>query len=65
LKKAVALDPGLVDAQFFLGMAFYHEGLYADALAPLEAYRESAGKSLDVSELKQLDGVIAECRARK
>jgi arylsulfatase A-like enzyme/Flp pilus assembly protein TadD len=65
LKKAVGLDPGLVDAQFFLGMAFFHEGLYADALAPLEAYRESAGKSLDVSELKQLDGVIAECRARK
>jgi arylsulfatase A-like enzyme/Flp pilus assembly protein TadD len=65
LKKAVGLDPGLVDAQFFLGMAYYHEELYADALAPLEAYRESARKSLDLSDLKQLDGVIAECRARK
>lgn len=65
LKKAVGLDPGLVDAHFFLGMAYYHEGLYADALPPLEAYRESARKSLDASDLKKLDGVIAECRARK
>ena len=65
LKKAVGLDPGLVDARFFLGMAYYREGLYADALAPLEAYRASTRNNMGASDLKKLDGVIAECRARK
>lgn len=65
LKKAVGLDPDLVDALFFLGMAYYREGLYADALPPLEAYRERARKGLDASDLKKLEEVIAECRTRK
>lgn len=65
LKRAVELDPGLVDARFFLGMAYYRAGLYADALPELEAYRKSAERNLAPDDLKKLDGVIAECRARK
>ena len=65
LKKAAELEPGLADAQFFLGMAYYQQGLYAEALPELEAYRKSAERSLAAADLRKLDGVIAECRARK
>ena len=65
LKKAIGLQPDLLRAHFFLGMAYYRQGRYADALALLEKYRESARKSLDAADLKKLDGVIAECRAKK
>ena len=65
LKKAAELDPGLADARFFLGMAYYQQGLYAEALPELEAFRKSAGRSLEAADLRKLDGVIDECRARK
>ena len=65
LKRAVELDPGLADARFFLGMAYYQQGLYAEALPELEAFRKSAGRSLETADLRKLDGVIDECRARK
>jgi len=65
LKKAIGLQPGLARAHFFLGMAYYRQGRYADALTTLERYREDARKSLAPADLKKLDSVIAECRARK
>lgn len=65
MAKAVELDPGLADAYFYLGLALYRQKRFGQALAPLETYREKAGRSLAVADLKKLDAVIAECRSKK
>ncbi|MEN6560801.1 MAG: sulfatase-like hydrolase/transferase [Acidobacteriota bacterium] len=65
MTAAAALDPGLLDAKFYLGLALYRQKRFAEALGPLVAYREKAGSDLDAADLRKLDGIIAECRARK
>jgi len=65
MAAAVRNDPDLADARFYLGLALYRQKRFAEALAPLETYREKARKSLSAADLKKLDGLIAECRARK
>jgi hypothetical protein len=46
-------------------MALFRLKRFAEALPPLETYREKARKSLTAADLRKLDGVIAECRANK
>lgn len=65
MKKATGLDPDLADAFFYLGMALYRERRFAEGLTPLETYREKTQKRLAAADLRKLDEVIAECRARK
>jgi arylsulfatase A-like enzyme/Tfp pilus assembly protein PilF len=65
MTAAVRNDPALADAYFYLGLALYRQKRFAEALPPLETYREKALKSLSAADLKKLDGLIAECRARK
>jgi len=65
MKKAVGLDPELVDALFYWGMALYRVRRFAEALPLLEAYREKTQKTLAAADLRKLDEVIASCRARK
>lgn len=65
MKRAVGLDQGLADAFFYLGMALYKETRFAEALSALETYRDRARLSLAPADLKKLDQVIADCRARK
>ncbi len=65
MAKAVELEPGLADAYFYLGLALYRQKRFGEAIVPLETYREKAGRGLDAADLKKLDAVIAECRAKK
>jgi arylsulfatase A-like enzyme/Flp pilus assembly protein TadD len=65
MTQALELEPGLVDAYFYLGMALYRQKRFGEALAPLETYRAKARRDLTAADLKTLEGVIAECRARK
>jgi len=65
MTAAVRADPGMADAHFYLGLALYRQKRFAEALTPLEAYREKARKSLSAADLKKLDALIAECRARR
>jgi len=65
MTKVLELEPGLVDAYFYLGLALYRQGRFGEALTPLETYRSQARQALAAGDLKTLDGIIAECRARK
>ena len=65
MTRAIELEPGLVDAYFYLGMALYRQKRFGEALLPLETYRAKARRGLSAADLKTLDGVIAECRSRK
>jgi tetratricopeptide (TPR) repeat protein len=65
LEKSLKLKPDLADALFYLGMSFFHEGRFAEALPPLQTYRERVKDSLLPADLKKLDEVIESCREKK
>ena len=65
MAAAVKIDRELADGYFYLGLALYRQKRFAEALSPLETYRGKALGSLPAADLEKLDGLIAECRARK
>ena len=58
LERAIALNPGLIPAQLFLGSSYLALGRPADAIAPLK--RAVAGKASDVESRRMLARAYAE-----
>ena len=58
LERAIALEPGLIPAQMFLGSSYLALGRPADAIGPLK--RAVAGKASDVESRRMLARAYAE-----
>lgn len=64
LEKALALDAGLVEAHYFLGMAYFAKGDSAAALDQLLKYKDSpAYEGLSAAAKARLEETIARCRS--